>query len=346
MIVPALANKGPVLVVKDICTGMVSLGHYCKVFYFDDIVEIDLPCECERIHFWKKVDFSEYDIVHSHCYRSDAYVFLHKSKRDKKTKLISTIHTHIGESLQYYMNPLKRYLLVESWFLFMRKFDVVVVLSDYHRKYYESRKENLGKIQVVFNGRNIDGNRTIDKEDIQIINEFKAKYKIIGAMAVVTKRKGFDQLIKALQYLPEYGFLLIGQGEEINNLIKMAEHFGVKEQLLCIGSRMEAYRYLPLFDIFAMTSRAEGFPLSLIEAGAMGIPTVCSNIPVFTSVVSEKEVSMFNIEDVDSLVEAINKANAKNAYYSENLKDFYLKNFTREAMVSNYLKVYSGSKKN
>lgn len=49
MFLPNLSNTGPNIVAKDLCTGLVRKGHVCQVFYFDDIVELDMPCSIERI---------------------------------------------------------------------------------------------------------------------------------------------------------------------------------------------------------------------------------------------------------------------------------------------------------
>ena len=37
MILPSLANKGPILVARDLCIEYKKMGHECSVFYFDDI---------------------------------------------------------------------------------------------------------------------------------------------------------------------------------------------------------------------------------------------------------------------------------------------------------------------
>ena len=41
MILPSLANKGPILVARDLCIEYKKMGHECSVFYFDDIVEVE-----------------------------------------------------------------------------------------------------------------------------------------------------------------------------------------------------------------------------------------------------------------------------------------------------------------
>ena len=39
-IIPSLANKGPILVVRDLCVELLKIGHFCDVYYFDEIIKL------------------------------------------------------------------------------------------------------------------------------------------------------------------------------------------------------------------------------------------------------------------------------------------------------------------
>lgn len=47
------------------------------------------------------------------------------------------------------------------------------------------------------------------------------------------------------------------------------------------------------FDVYALCSHTEGYPLAFIEAAAAKLPVVCSDIPVFKSIIPE-ECSCFS----------------------------------------------------
>ena len=51
MILPSLANKGPILVARDLCIEYKKMGHECSVFYFDDIVKWNCLVPQSGFHF-------------------------------------------------------------------------------------------------------------------------------------------------------------------------------------------------------------------------------------------------------------------------------------------------------
>ena len=88
-ILPSLANKGPIIVARDIVNELSKKDDIeCKVFYFDDITELTFACPVKKISFISKINFEEFDIIHSHMLRPDLYAAF-KLKRSKKTKIIS-----------------------------------------------------------------------------------------------------------------------------------------------------------------------------------------------------------------------------------------------------------------
>lgn len=74
-IVPSLKNAGPVIVVYDLVHLLIKRGHKCFVCYFDKIEELKFDCEVVQISMGQKLNFSDYDIVHTHGYRPQLYVF-------------------------------------------------------------------------------------------------------------------------------------------------------------------------------------------------------------------------------------------------------------------------------
>ena len=342
MILPSLSNTGPGIVVQELCTGLVSKGHTCKVFYFDDIVELDMPCPVERISFWHSFQFEDWDVVHSHMLRPDLYVRIHSLFHSFKTKFVSTLHNQISYKYLRMIGYNRINSLIGSllWKWALTASEHVVVLNqDIYHKIFGVRKQ---KISVIFNGRDIYpiGCKYLD-EDVRYINELRKKYTIIGSISSLTKRKGLDQIIMALPKLPNYAFVAIGGGPELEKLIALAKENNVHERCYFVGYKMNAVPYLSLFDIFLMCSRSEGFPLALIEAAAYSKPTVLSDIPILKSVIPSANVVFYKLDDIESLAKKILEISKNLSFYATTFHSYYMKYLTRDIMVSNYERLYA-----
>lgn len=100
----------------------------------------------------------------------------------------------------------------------------------------------------------------------------------IGSLGRVTDQKGYDALVRALPALPDATLVLVGDGPERAPLEALARDLGVAERLVVTGWTAEARSYLPTFDVFALPSRWEGMPLSILEAMHAGVPVVANDV--------------------------------------------------------------------
>ena len=224
------------------------------------------------------------------------------------------------------------------WLRALRKQDLIVTLSKHAVGYY-SRWFPEAQLAYVYNAKSVDREKDLNDEERERLLRFKGKNRLIGVNALLTARKGVDQLIKALPDLPGYVLAVVGDGKERKNLERLTERCGVGERCLFVGYQKDAFRYLPYYDVYAMVSRSEGFPLSLIEAAAYGVPTVCSRIPILEETFREDEVSFFTLEDIDSLRKAILRLSSSEGY-GANFKRAYDERYTLDRMVDGYLALY------
>lgn len=338
MIVPALVNKGPVIVAKDLCTQYIKWGHKCTVFYFDENVELDFPCPTIKIGMWEKYNFSEFDIVHSHQYRPDAYVYFHKLYK-QNVILISTLHQHIEQQLKFdnSRNKIFNLLGCYSWFYYLKSFDHVVSLTSFHESYY--KRKGL-KTSIISNGRYVNTLLDADEIDKFSIIRLKSKYRLMATVAYVTIRKGLDQLLYAMKDDSRYALMLVGDGPDLHRLQEIAKELAIIDRCLFVGNKDDGYRYLKYADLFVLCSYAEGFPLALIEASAYGLPVVSSDIEAITSVMENGEVEFYRLSDIDSLKRAINDAYVNRESLSACIKQKYISCFSVEAMANKYIHLY------
>jgi glycosyltransferase involved in cell wall biosynthesis len=75
---------------------------------------------------------------------------------------------------------------------------------------------------------------------------------------------------------PDCHFVIIGTGPLHGAVLKRAQKGGFADRMHCPGPSSETAAYLSLFDVFLLTSRAEGTPNVVLEASLAGVPVVAT----------------------------------------------------------------------
>jgi glycosyltransferase involved in cell wall biosynthesis len=93
------------------------------------------------------------------------------------------------------------------------------------------------------------------------------------------RQKGFDRLIRAVAGLkrPDVTLVLVGEGPDREALAAQARDSGVN--LLMPGFVRQPMQWLSAADVFALSSRWEGFGHVIVEAMAGGAPVVAFDCP-------------------------------------------------------------------
>lgn len=340
-ILPSLANKGPILVIQDLVGELVKHGHECHVYYFDNLVQLDMACATSQISFFKKINFNAYDVVHTNMFRPDVYCALNRSRFGKNTKLIVTVHTDINRDLKAGYGLLKSMIGPPIWRWAWRKMDKIVVLSQFAKSMLAA-DGLVNKTVVINNGRDIiPGFPEIPAADRKIIDDLKSKYTLLGSVAGFDKRKGLEQVVELLKLKPDYAFMIVGDGSERENLERMAVQNKLTDRFKVLGARPQGFRYSGEFDLYMMPSRSEGLPLALLEAVALKTAVICSAIPVFREFFSDNEVTFFTLDDIASLKTGCETALENGETLRENAYKRYKRDYTVQVMANNYIKEYT-----
>lgn len=341
MFLPNLSNTGPNIVAKDLCTGLVRKGHVCQVFYFDDIVELDMPCSIERITNMKDLIFLIGILYIVTCF-VQIYILgfiRYFPGKNNRTRFISTLHNPISYRALKIDYPLVHSLIGSFlWKFALRAFNELVVLNE--DTYQQLSKVSKEHLHIIHNGRDIIPSAVSNEKDLEEIRKLKQKYIIVGTVSRIIKRKGIEQMIRALVLLPNYAFVVVGDGSELENIKILAKELSVSERCYWVGYREDATSYQSLFDLFVMCSRSEGFPLALIEAAGYGVPSILSDISIFKSIMTEREVLFYKLDNIDSLVSAIHVATRNREKFANRIYDYYIKNLTVNSMTDKYLELY------
>ena len=114
--------------------------------------------------------------------------------------------------------------------------------------------------------------------------------KIVAAGRLHPK-KGFDVLIRAVGRLRAWDFdvtcEIAGEGDERADLEALIREFDLEPCVKLVGWKADVAGFLATGDLFAFPSHQEGFPLTLMEAMAVGLPVVATEIDGSVELIEE-----------------------------------------------------------
>jgi glycosyltransferase involved in cell wall biosynthesis len=138
------------------------------------------------------------------------------------------------------------------------------------------------------------------------------KLKII-AVGRLAPSKSFDTLIRSIPIVIEKGLknllvLIVGRGEERQNLEQLIEDLGIGNSVHLLGLRHDVIDLLTASDLFVMPSRYEGLSMAMIEAMACGLPIIASDIRGLKDYITDGENGLlFSVDNHVSLSASILK---------------------------------------
>jgi glycosyltransferase involved in cell wall biosynthesis len=94
--------------------------------------------------------------------------------------------------------------------------------------------------------------------------------------------------VRAVAALPSHvRLVIVGEGPERDAIEAEAARCGIAGRVLLAGFLDRPWRYVGHFDIFALSSRSEQFPISVVEAMAAGLPVASPAVGDVATMVSE-----------------------------------------------------------
>ena len=137
-------------------------------------------------------------------------------------------------------------------------------------------------VVCVYNPCDVESIRRLAKEPLPADRQtfFAEGAPVVAAMGREHDVKGFWHLIKAFalakKKIPELKLMIVGEGT-FAEYRKLAEDLQVEQDVWFTGVQKNPFAYLKRASLFVITSVSEGFPNSLIEAMAVGLPAMSVN---------------------------------------------------------------------
>lgn len=112
---------------------------------------------------------------------------------------------------------------------------------------------------------------------------------VIGTLAGLRTVKDLPMLVRAAAGVSaRVKLVIVGEGPERDAIRAAATAMGMADRLVLPGFLPDPARYVGLFDIFALSSLSEQFPISVVEAMAAGLPVAAPPVGDVAAMLSDE----------------------------------------------------------
>ncbi|MDT8861093.1 glycosyltransferase [Alkalihalobacillus sp. MEB130] len=251
------SNKHFIGIPSFVCSYLVSKYLDNRYLYYKEVL--------------KSVPIKEttYDVAISYQGPTDIidYYVANKVTAQKK---ISWVHFDISKHLINERLYKKLYIQYDKIF---------AVSNEASKKLIEKIPNIESKTEVFMNVISKELIRDMAQRSVEFDDDFKGiKIVTVGRLS---KEKGQDIAIKVLAKLRKKGYNVrwycVGEGNARKGYEKLIEEYGVSNDFILLGAKVNPYPFIEKSDIYVQTSRHEGYCLTLAEAKSLNKPIVTTN---------------------------------------------------------------------
>ncbi|MCU7598173.1 glycosyltransferase family 4 protein [Riemerella anatipestifer] len=222
----------------------------------------------------------------------------------------------------------------------------------------EQKYTSIDKLSIIANGSS-NGINTTHFSPKQISEELKKQlrkeldikdtdfvYIFVGRLV---GDKGINELIKAFKQIQKQNIKLLLVGAEERDLdplkTETIQEIERNKNIIAVGFQKDVRPYFAIADALVFPSYREGFPNVVMQAGAMGLPSIVSNINGCNEIIeNNKNGLIVPSKDVESLRKAMQIIIDDDNLYlrlKENSREMIVSCYQREFVWEELLKEYN-----
>lgn len=237
------------------------------------------------------------DVVHVHGYRPE-FIDAPVARR-LGIPVITTLH---GSS------RVNRRTLAYEWLQtrLLRRCDGIVAVSNEIVRDMVARGVPAHLLHCIPNGW-VSSTALMSRDDARVELGLERDDFVVGWVGRLIPVKGCDVFVNAFAACrgePISG-VVIGDGPQRESLVQLTAELGLGAQLRFAGSRPLAARLFSAFDMFVLSSRSEGTPVTLLEAIAANVPVVSTTVGAIPDLLSDDDAVLVPPENPSALGAAI-----------------------------------------
>ena len=183
--------------------------------------------------------------------------------------------------------------------------------------------------------------------DFEMINRLKEEnieqdnhtgYKNIVSIGNLSQRKGFDLLLNVFSYLKNEPIKLtiFGDGPDKEQLLIQKNDLQL-DNVSFFGKVNNPFPFVKQADLFILSSRYEGFPNVLLEAGACGTYSLANNAPGGINEIIQEGINgeIYDINDAEGFASRIKQILNK-SYQKEQIITSIESRFSKKVIMNHY----------
>ena len=225
--------------------------------------------------FWK--EHPEYKVVHYETSSASDLAPLYTAKRAGiKTRIIHCHSTRApGGKIQTWIHYVNKRLI-------SRYANIYMACGKAASEWLYGGTNCLSKCIIIYNGIDVDKYTFDESKRINIKNELGLNNcGVVGHVGRFSAVKNHKFLIDIFQEIkrkePSAKLMLVGDGDLRQEVSNQVTHYGLQDSVVFLGIRNDVNLLLQAFDVMVFPSLHEGFPVTIIEAEAAGLPCVISD---------------------------------------------------------------------
>lgn len=225
---------------------------------------------------------------------------------------------------------------------------VVAVCQAAANRFVEDRIVPAGLIRVVPNGIRVQAFGERDPAAARRCLELPCDALVVGTVGRLNWAKDHPFLLQAFRELrrniPNAFLVIIGEGELRAELQRLAGELGLQQWVRFAGDRSDVALLLPGMDIFALSSRTEGYSIALLEACAAGVPIVATRVGGNAEIVQDRTTGFLvghgDVAAFTSALQDLAGSGAMRGEFGSRAREWALENASLEVMSGRYERMY------
>ena len=285
------------------------------------------------------------ELVHSHGYKFNILMSLF-GRFSRKVPVVSTLHGYVHAPR---FSRMWVYELLDR--LAISRLDGVVMVGAAMKKELSTGLIRPRRLTTIRNGLAVDDTQRKVSEPLpEALEEFFSTHEpVILGVGRLSKEKGFSHLIDSFreikQSAPKAGLLIVGDGMLRKDLEDQVARLGLGSDVCLPGYCDNVLALMARSSVLVISSSTEGLPITLLEAMAVRLPVVSTDVGEISFVLDEGDSGVLVKDPASELVDAIELVlNETEATHRKTEHAFHKVSgeLSARSMAEQYLRVYNG----